>query len=230
MKKKHRADQLLCHSGLAATVREAQALILAGRVFSEQRRIDKAGTLLPADTPLKIRSPRNPYVSRGGQKLEGALKSFSIAIDNCIAADFGASTGGFTDCLLKHGARRVYAIDVGYGQLDASLRDDPRVVVLERTNARHLGAADLPEQVDLIVIDASFISLTKLLLPARELLRPGGEVVGLVKPQFEADRRDVEKGGVVRDEAVRRSTVERVMSHAESLGFCFLGSAESVLT
>lgn len=202
---------------------------MAGRVFSGDRPINKAGELLPLGTPLAVRDAGNPYVSRGGLKLEGALDAFGLNAKDIVAADFGASTGGFTDCLLQRGARRVYAIDVGYGQLDAKLRSDPRVVVMERRNARYLSSRDLQEPVQWVVIDASFISLGKLLSAAYSLLEDVGEVVALVKPQFEVEREKVEKGGIVRDEQDRLSAIENVARQAKELGFEVAAGADSVV-
>lgn len=228
MAKKERADILLVSRGLVESRARAQAIILAGKVFTGERRVDKAGQRLPVDAPLEVRGRDHPYVSRGGVKLAGALDAFGLDPRGLVAADFGASTGGFTDCLLQRGAARVYAIDVGYGQLAHSLRVDDRVVVMERTNARHLGADDLPEPVDLVVIDASFISLGKLLPAARAVLRPGGEVVAMVKPQFEVGPDQVDKG-VVRDDARRAEAIDGVARAAVELGFQELARCDSSL-
>lgn len=225
-----RADLLLVTLGLCSSRERARALILAGQVFSGDRRIDKAGEQLSADTPLTVRGQDMPYVSRGGLKLQGALDTFALSPADVVAADFGASTGGFTDCLLQRGAQRVYAIDVGYGQLHHRLRSDPRVVVMERTNARHLQAADLPESMDWVVIDASFIGLEKLLPAASQVLRPAGQVVALVKPQFQVGRELAQKtAGVVRDPALRAEAIERVSQAASALGFCELGRADAAV-
>ncbi|MCX7624327.1 MAG: TlyA family RNA methyltransferase [Thermomicrobium sp.] len=226
-KKRVRADELLVRRGLASTRSQARALIMAGRVWVGQQRIEKAGELVPEDAELRlVQEPR--YVSRGGEKLEHALRSFGIDVSGWVCADFGASTGGFTDALLQHGARRVYAIDVGYGQLHLKLRNDPRVVVMERTNVRYLEA--LPEAIDLVTIDVSFISLRLVLPAAWRVLRPGGYVIALVKPQFEAGRHKVGKGGVVRDPAVHREVLERVIAAALDLGFAVLGLEPSPIT
>ncbi len=227
--KKQRADLLLVSRSLAPSRERARAFILAGKVFSGQRRIDKAGDTLAADAPLEVRGEDHPYVSRGGVKLAGALLAFGFDPSGLVAADFGASTGGFTDCLLSRGAARVYAIDVGYGQLHDKLRRDPRVIVMERCNARHLSPSDLPEVLDLVVIDASFIGLGKLLPAAALLLRPAGEVLALVKPQFEVGRGAVGKGGVVRDEVARQAAIARVINEAEVLGFACLAQADAVI-
>jgi 23S rRNA (cytidine1920-2'-O)/16S rRNA (cytidine1409-2'-O)-methyltransferase len=226
---KARADVLLLERGLVPSRERARALILAGKVFSEERRIDKAGEFLAPDAPLRVKGDDQPYVSRGGTKLAGALDAFALPVEGFVAADFGASTGGFTDCLLTRGARRVYAIDVGYGQLHDKLRRDARVVVMERCNARHLQADALPEPMDLIVIDASFIGLGKLLPAAHALLRPAGEVVALIKPQFEVGRAAVGKRGVVRDLAARSEAIERVIADSLLLGFARVAQADAVI-
>lgn len=229
--KKIRADQLVRERGLVPSRQQAQALILAGRIFSGERRVDKAGELLAPDAPLEVRGSLHPYVSRGGVKLEGALEAFGLDVAGKSAADFGASTGGFTDCLLQRGAAKVFAIDVGYGQLHAKLRDDARVVVLERTNARHLQREDLGgSPVDLIVIDASFIGLEKLLPAAARLTDVGGEVLAMVKPQFQVGRGNVGKGGVVRDEDTRVRAVDSVANEAAQLGFIEIGRADAKIT
>lgn len=228
-KDKQRADLLLVEHGLAPSRARAQALILAGNVFVGDRRVEKAGDRLPIEAALRVRGEDHPFVSRGGVKLAGALDAFGLDPDGRVAADFGASTGGFTDCLLSRGARRVFAIDVGYGQLADKLRRDARVVVMERVNARHLKRGDLEEAPDWIVIDASFIGLSKLLPAANELLVDGGVVVALVKPQFEVGKDKVGKGGVVRDEAARAEAIASAASQAQELGFRVAGQADSVL-
>ena len=208
-----RLDQLLVARGLAETRAQARALIMEGRVFSGERRLDKPGTQVAPDLPLEVRMPRR-WVSRGGDKLARALAVFPIDPAGKVAIDVGASTGGFTDVLLHHGARRVYAVDVGYGQLHPRLRADPRVVVLERTNARYLTREQVPEPVDLVVCDASFIPL-RLVLPAPlALTRPGAELIALIKPQFEAGRERVGKGGGVRDARVHRQVLREVVDWA----------------
>ena len=223
---KARVDVLLLERGLVESRARAQALLLAGKVFSGDRRIDKPGQRLPLEAPLEVRGRDHPYVSRGGVKLAGALDAFAFDPAGLVAADFGSSTGGFTDCLLQRGAARVFAVDVGYGQLAHSLRVDPRVVVMERTNARHLEA--LPEPIDLIVIDASFISLTKLLPAAAKVVRVRGAVLAMVKPQFEVGRRALSKG-VVRDAAARAGAIDAVAEAAEELGFEVLARCDSSL-
>ncbi|MGC8762547.1 MAG: TlyA family RNA methyltransferase [Acidobacteriota bacterium] len=221
-----RADLLLVLKGLAPSREKAQALILAGQVFSGERRIEKAGQKVDEGAPLEVRGRACPYVSRGGLKLEGALDALSLPVEGLVCADIGASTGGFTDCLLARGARRVYAVDVGKGQLHERLRQDPRVVSREGVNARYLPEDFFPEPVDLVVIDASFISL-RLLLPAIRRSAPSAAVLALVKPQFEAGRRAVGKGGVVRDDAVRWGTVRAVVEAAEALGYTARAAMES---
>ncbi|MCS7246086.1 MAG: TlyA family RNA methyltransferase [Thermomicrobium sp.] len=226
-KQRCRADELLVVQGLAATRSQARALIMAGRVWLADRRVEKPGELLPPDAALRLtREPR--YVSRGGEKLEFALRVFGLDVTDLVCADFGASTGGFTDALLQHGARRVYAIDVGYGQLHYRLRSDPRVIVMERTNVRTLER--LPEPIDLVTIDVSFISLRLVLPAAHRVLRPHGHVVALVKPQFEAGRGRVGKGGIVRDPAVHRQVLEQVIAGALDLGFGVEGLVRSPIT
>ncbi len=224
-----RADVLLVERELAANRSRAQALLLAGRVYSGPRRIDKAGELLPEDAELRVRGT-DRYVSRGGTKLEGALVALGLHAENLVCVDIGASTGGFTDCLLQHGAARVFAVDVGHGQLDVKLRGDARVVVMERTNARYLTAADFEAPVDLAVVDASFISL-ELLLPAiSALLGPGGRVLALIKPQFEAGKQAVQRGrGVIRDPAVRDAAIAKVRASIQANGFELLGECDSTL-
>lgn len=223
-------DVLLVSRGLAETRERAQALIMAGKVFVAEQKIDKAGERLNEDVLLEVRGLDHPYVSRGGVKLRGALATFSIHVGGAVAADIGASTGGFTDCLLQMGARRVYAIDVGYGQLHAKLRSDPRVINMERTNARYLRQEDLPEKVSLVVMDASFIGIQKLLPAISEILEPNGNVVALVKPQFEAGRDKIGKGGIVRDEAVRLETVDAVAEQAKAFGFKELARTDSTIS
>ena len=205
-------------------------MILAGKVFTAGRRVEKSGESLDQEAPLEVREPDHPFVSRGGVKLAGALDAFGYEPSGKVVADFGASTGGFTDCLLQRGAARVFAIDVGYGQLHHKLRKDERVVVMERCNARHLKEADLPEPVDLVVIDASFIGLEKLLPAARALLRTNGEVLALVKPQFQVGHGKVGKGGVVRDPEHRREAIVSLVADAEQLGFKLVAEADSVIT
>ena len=206
---KRRADQLLVERGLAESRAKAQALVLAGAVSCGGRRIEKPGEQLAADTVLAVEGTDHPWVSRGGLKLAHAIDHFRIAVDGKTALDIGASTGGFTDVLLSRGAGRVYAVDVGYGQLAWKLRQDPRVIVHERLNARYLTRAEVPEPVDLITCDASFIGLSRVLPAPLALAAEEAELVALVKPQFEAGREHVSKGGVVRDPAVHHEVCER---------------------
>lgn len=198
-------------------------------MFAGEQRIDKAGMQLPESVELAVRGADHPFVSRGGLKLAGALDGFGYHPAGKVAADFGASTGGFTDCLLQRGAARVYAVDVGYGQLHERLRSDDRVVVMERTNARHLGPGSLPESVDLVVIDAAFIGLDRLLPAALALLRGGGDIIALVKPQFEVGREALHKGGVVRDARARAQAIGAVKARARRLGLELRGALDSSL-
>ncbi|MBI3684078.1 MAG: TlyA family RNA methyltransferase [Acidobacteria bacterium] len=216
--RKLRADLLLVERGLAESREKAQALVLAGEVFVNGQRVDKPGRTIAGDARLEIRG-RLPYVSRGGLKLAAALEVFSIDPAGKVCLDIGASTGGFTDCLLQHGARHVYAVDTGSGQFDWRLRIDPRVTLYENRNARYLGPEDLPEPAGLIVCDVSFISVTLLVPRFPALLEPGGSFVILVKPQFEAGREQVGKGGIVRDPAVHLSACEKVRHAVEALGY-----------
>lgn len=221
-----RLDRLLVERGLVESRAAAQRLIRAGEVRVADQVIDQPGTLVAPDVSVTL-AARPRFVSRGGEKLEAALIGFGIDVRGWVAADVGASTGGFTDCLLQRGATRVYAIDVGYGQLDWRLRNDPRVVVMERTNARYLDR--LPESVHLVTIDVSFISLRLILPQAVNWLRPRGQMVALIKPQFEAGRRDVGKGGVVRDPAVHRRVLMEVAQAAGALGLTLRGMMVSPL-
>ena len=227
---KVRADVLLADKGLAPSRARAQALILAGKVFVGERRIEKSGETLDPSSEIEVREPDHPYVSRGGVKLQSALDVFRYDPTGKIVADFGASTGGFTDCLLKRGASKVFSIDVGYGQLHERLRADPRVVSMERTNARHLDPESLSSPVDLVVVDASFIGLEKLLPAARRILQDRGEVIALVKPQFQVRPGQVGKGGVVRDVELSAAAVRDVVDQAQRIGFELLGEAQSVIT
>ena len=225
---KRRADQLLVEQGLAESRTKAQALILAGLVSCGERRVDKPGEQLAADVALVLKGRDHPWVSRGGVKLASALDHFRITIDGHVALDIGASTGGFTEVLLSRGARRVYAVDVGHGQLAWKLRQDPRVVVHERLNARHLTSADIPEPVDVITCDASFIGLSTVLPAPLALAAREAQLVALVKPQFEAGPAHVGKRGVVRDPAVHREVCERVAAWvAAQPGWSVVGIVES---
>jgi len=226
---KVRIDRLVALRGLAPSRERAQALIMAGAVLVDGRPVDKAGTLVDDGAGVEVRGDDNPYVSRGGLKLEGALDDLGVAVQGKVVLDVGASTGGFTDCCLKRGARRVFAVDVGTNQLDYSLRKDPRVLCLEKTNARTIEPSLFPERASLAVIDVSFISLTLILGPALACLSEDGEILAMVKPQFEAGRDKVGKGGVVRDEAVREEAIAKVAAHAARIGLECAGRADSRL-
>jgi 23S rRNA (cytidine1920-2'-O)/16S rRNA (cytidine1409-2'-O)-methyltransferase len=228
---RQRLDVLLVERGLAPNRERARRLIMAGDVLVDDRPVTKAGQQIDAAAAVRVRSAPAPYVSRGGEKLAGALAAFGLDVRGRLALDVGASTGGFTDCLLRHGAARVVALDVGYGQLAWSLRQDDRVVVVERVNVRTLAPEALPFIPDLATIDVSFISLTLVLPKIAELLGPPSRkpVVVLVKPQFEVGRERVGSGGVVRDPALRAGAVAQVRMAAESCGFLVRGEAESVL-
>jgi 23S rRNA (cytidine1920-2'-O)/16S rRNA (cytidine1409-2'-O)-methyltransferase len=226
--RKERADILLVRQGLAPSRERARALVMAGKVFVGEKRVEKAGDLLAESAALDVRGDDIPFVSRGGVKLAGALDALGVDPRDKVVADFGASTGGFTDCVLQRGAVRVYAIDVGRGQLHEKLRQDPRVISMERTNARELTEASLPETIDLVVIDASFIGLAKLLPAAIAVLRGGGEILAMVKPQFEVGPKGLKKG-VVRDEMLRAGAIEAVERDAVALGLEVRGRCDSVL-
>ena len=218
MKARQRLDQLLVDRQLAASREKARALILAGSVLVNGQRVDKAGQAIDPESLIELlEQPK--YVSRGGLKLEAALEHFRIGVSGRVCLDVGSSTGGFTDCLLQHGAARVYAIDVGTGQLDWKLRNDPRVIVRERVNARFLGAGEVPERVSLAVCDVSFISVTMILPVLPPLLDNNGEMVILVKPQFELEKGQVGKGGIVRDPELHDVACRKVTAAAEALGF-----------
>ena len=225
-----RADLALVDQGLAPSRERARALILAGEVLAGDRPIEKAGDLVPPDAPLRLRHAPMPYVSRGGLKLAHALSTFALDVKGLTAADVGASTGGFTDCLLQAGAARVFCIDVGYGQLDAKIANDPRVTVLDRTNVRSAPAGLLPAPADLAVVDVSFISLGLVLPALPNLLRRAAPVVALVKPQFEVGRARIGKGGIVRDEAARADALAGVAARARELGYTVLGDTVSPIT
>ena len=224
---KQRLDLLLVDRELASSRSQAQRLIMANQVSVDGSRVDKPGTRVPIDAQISVLE-RMPYVSRGGYKLAAALRAFSVPVEKAVVADIGASTGGFTDCLLQNGASRVYAIDVGYGQLAWSLRQDPRVVVMERTNARYL--ENLPERVQIVTIDTSFISLTKILPAVRGWLTPKGYIVPLIKPQFEAGKRQVGKGGVIRDHEIHRQVLFDVLAWAQNHGLHPQGLIRSPVT
>lgn len=227
---KARVDQLLVDRGLAESRTRAQALIMAGLVFAGERKVAKPGEQVPADAALEVRGRDHPWVSRGGIKLAHGLDHFGWDVNGVVAIDVGSSTGGFTDVLLQRGAARVYAVDSGTNQLAWKLRQDPRVVVLEQTSARVLTSEHIPEPVDLIVCDASFIGLSKVLDRPLGFARAPARLMALVKPQFEAGREEVGKGGVVRDPVVRQRVCEEVAAWVAGLGWRVLGVAESPIT
>jgi 23S rRNA (cytidine1920-2'-O)/16S rRNA (cytidine1409-2'-O)-methyltransferase len=227
---KMRLDRLLTERNLAESRERGQALIIAGQVLVNGQKVDKAGTLVRADADVRILGEQMPYVSRGGLKLEKALAEFTIDVKDKTALDAGASTGGFTDCLLQHGAKKVYSVDVGYGQMAWKVRQDPRVVVIERVNLREMDPSLVPERIDIIVIDVSFISLEKVIPSLMRFLRPGGEIVALIKPQFEVGKGQVGKGGIVRDEAARDEAVERVRRFVQEQGLEVRGIIPSPIT
>ena len=219
MSSKKRLDVAMVERGLAESRQKAQAVIMAGQVYVNGQKVDKAGAPVAEDAAIEVRGKTLAYVSRGGLKLEKAMELWPIRLEGAVCADIGASTGGFTDCMLQNGAEKVYAVDVGYGQLAWSLRSDPRVVCMERTNVRYLTPEQIPEPLDFGTVDVSFISL-KLILPAlRTLLKPEGQLVCLVKPQFEAGRGKVGKKGVVRDPAVHREVLEQFLINAAEANF-----------
>ncbi len=219
MSKKERIDTLLVQKGFFDSREKAKRSIMAGLIFVNNQKVDKPGTSVNKNSSILVKGDVIPYVSRGGLKLEKALDEFNIVLDNKICLDVGASTGGFTDCMLKNGARKVYSIDVGYGQLDWKLRQDPRVIVMERTNIRYVTPDDIGELIDFASVDVSFISL-KLVLPIlKRLLKKGGEIVALIKPQFEAGKENVGKGGVVKDINVHRNVVSDIVVFAGETKF-----------
>lgn len=216
---KERLDVLLVQKGLAPSREKAKAMIMEGNVFVDNNREDKAGTMFDENANIEVRGNTLKYVSRGGLKLEKAMTHFGITLDDKICMDIGASTGGFTDCMLQNGAKKVYAVDVGYGQFAWKLRQDERVVCMEKTNIRYVTPEHIADALDFASVDVSFISLTKVLGPARELLTEQGEMVCLIKPQFEAGREKVGKKGVVRDKAVHEEVIEKVIDFAVEIGF-----------
>ena len=216
---KERLDVLLVKRNLAESREKAKAIIMAGSVFVEGEREDKAGSSFPADVRIEVKGHALPYVSRGGLKLEKALANFDVTVEGKVCTDVGSSTGGFTDCMLQSGAVKVFAIDVGRGQLDWKLRQDERVVCMEKTNIRYVTPEDIGEPVDFSSIDVSFISLTKVLEPIRGYLRSDGEIVALIKPQFEAGREKVGKKGVVREKSTHHEVIEKVAQYANTIGF-----------
>ena len=224
---RQRLDLLLVERQLAPSRERAQSLILAGKVLVNTERIDKPGKSVNLDSELVVQAQDHPYVSRGGVKLAGAIREFQIEVPDRIALDVGASTGGFTDCLLQHGAQKVYAVDVGYGQLAWKLRQDPRVVNWERTNIRFLDPINLADPIQLVVVDASFISLRLILPKLYELMTVGSQLLALVKPQFEAGRKEVGKGGRVKEEVVHARVLNEIIEASIILGFRMFGSCES---
>jgi 23S rRNA (cytidine1920-2'-O)/16S rRNA (cytidine1409-2'-O)-methyltransferase len=226
-REKDRCDHVLTAQGLVQSRDAAIRMILAGKVKSNGAIVDKPSRVIPIDAVIEIIGASQPFVSRGGEKLEEALDSGSIDPRGLICLDVGCSTGGFTDCLLQRGAARVYAVDVGYGQFDWRLRQDPRVVLIERTNIRHMPASAIPEPVDLAVIDVSFISLTKVLPPITRFLHVPARVIALIKPQFEVGKGQVGRGGVVRDDAQRAEAAQRVVRFAEDMGLWTIGIVAS---
>ena len=229
MKKCERLDKLLVDKGFVQSPERAKTIILAGKVMVGDQMIDKAGTFVERDSRIRVMGRDHPYVSRGGLKLEEALREFQLDPRGKVAMDIGASTGGFTDCLLQKGVEKVYAVDVGYGQLAWKLRQDPRVVNLERKNIRYLKPQEIGEKVDLVVIDTSFISVEKFLPNLIPMVREGGEIVALLKPQFEVGKGEVGKGGVVRDKRKHREVLDRISRFSESIGLQVRGTVESPL-
>lgn len=227
MAKKERLDVLLVSQGLCETREKAQKYIMAGMVLVNDQKVDKAGTKVPLDSQLRLVGEPLPYASRGGFKLAEAFKRFPISMEGAVIVDLGASTGGFVDCALQNGAKRVYAVDVGYGQLAWKLRTDERVINMEKTNARFLTPEDFPELMDWMTTDVAFISLTKILPAAYSILKENGSGVALIKPQFEAGREKVGKNGVVRDPAVHEEVIERILAFNSELGFKTLGVVHS---
>lgn len=216
---KKRLDVAMTEQGLAESRQKAQAIIMAGQVYVNGQKVDKAGAPVAEDAVIEVRGKTLRYVSRGGLKLEKAMANWPISLEGAVCADIGASTGGFTDCMLQNGATKVYSVDVGYNQLDYRLRTHPQVVCMERTNARYLTREQIPEELDFFSVDVSFISLNLILPPLRPLMREGGQAVCLVKPQFEAGKDKVGKKGVVRDPAVHLEVLEHFLEHAANAGF-----------
>jgi 23S rRNA (cytidine1920-2'-O)/16S rRNA (cytidine1409-2'-O)-methyltransferase len=226
---KVRLDKLLVERGISPTRERAKALIMSGSVALRDNIVDKAGTLVSPDVEITIKGRDNPYVSRGGLKLKGTLSEFGIDVKDFVALDIGASTGGFTDCLLQEGARKVYAVDVGYGQLAWKLRQDERVVVFERTNIRHFSGEDIEDEIDIVTIDVSFISL-KLVIPvALRLSGKNAAILALIKPQFEVGKGKVSKGGVVKDPEMHKKVVNEIMEFSRGLNLNIVGTCESPL-
>lgn len=224
---KERLDVLLVKQGLANSREKAKAVIMAGEVFVDNQREDKAGQTFPITAKIEVRGKKMKYVSRGGYKLERAMEVFPIQLQDAVCMDVGSSTGGFTDCMLQNGARYVYAIDVGTNQLAWSLRQDERVCSMEKTNIRYVTPDDIGEKMDFVSIDVAFISLTKVLTPVKALMKEKGQIACLIKPQFEAGREKVGKKGVVRDKKVHEEVIEMVTNYAKSIGFHILGLEHS---
>ena len=216
---KERLDVLLVNRGLAASREKAKAIIMSGSVYGDGQKEDKAGQTFPEEANIEVRGSTLKYVSRGGLKLEKAMECFDVSLSGKICMDVGSSTGGFTDCMLQNGAVKVYAVDVGHGQLDWKLRNDQRVICMEKTNIRYVKPEDIEDRIQFSSIDVSFISLTKVLGPVKELLTDDGEIVCLIKPQFEAGREKVGKHGVVRDASVHKEVIDMVMNYAVSINF-----------
>ncbi|HAM51745.1 MAG TPA: TlyA family rRNA (cytidine-2'-O)-methyltransferase [Nitrospiraceae bacterium] len=215
---KERLDVLLFKRGIVDSRERAKALIMEGKVLVNARAVTKAGASIDADARIEMKGEDMPYVSRGGLKLDAAIEHFAIKLRDVIAIDVGSSTGGFTDCMLQRGAKRVYCVDVGYGQLSWPLRNDPRIILFERTNIRYLEKEKIPEDIDFATVDLSFISLKKVLAKVMEFLRHEGEILALVKPQFEVGKGEIGKGGIVRDERQRMAAVDGIAGYAEEIG------------
>lgn len=221
---KERLDVILVNQGYAPSREKAKAIIMSGNVYVNGQKEDKAGTSFDESKirQLEVRGSTLKYVSRGGLKLEKAMDTWQFALEDCVCMDIGSSTGGFTDCMLQNGAAKVYSVDVGHGQLDWKLRNDPRVVCMEQTNFRYMVRQDIQDDLDFASVDVSFISLTKILIPARNLLKEGGQMVCLIKPQFEAGRDKVGKNGVVREPKIHEEVIHRIVDYADSIGFTVL--------
>ena len=224
---KKRLDLILVEKELVRSRDRAKAMIMAGKVLVNDMRVDKPGTQIGPDAKIKVKEDDHPYVSRGGLKLEKALQTFPVSVKGCTCLDIGASTGGFTDCLLKYGAKKVYAVDVGYGQLDWSLRQDDRVIVIERTNIRHLAFESINETMDMVVADTSFISLKTVIPSAEKFMRAGTGILALIKPQFEAGKENVGKGGVVKDPNVRQQVVADITAFFKAREYRVNGTVTS---
>jgi len=229
MANKDRIDRVLVERGMVPSREKARALVMAGKVTVDGKRIDKPGTQINGDAPLRLEERNSSYVSRGGEKIEGALKTFGIDPQGMIVMDVGASTGGFTDCILQKGAKKVYAVDVGYGQLAWKLQKDARVVNLERKNIRYLQPQEIQDEIDLILIDVSFISVEKFLPHLLGFLKKRGTILSLIKPQFEVGKGEVGKGGVVRDKSLHEKVIARISAFSRRLGLTVLGVTESPL-